>query len=138
VGKEIVSGDRITEAMGEPIGPYAPATIATGKLLFIAGILPWDAEGNVIGDDLGSQYKRVMQNIEAIVLDAGGEMRNIVKFVNYVAMPLKKGDEDYAKLSAVRLEYMPADFPAISTLVSIESLMDGDALVETDAVCVLD
>jgi len=138
MGKEVVDGPRIREAMGEPIGPYAAGTIATGKLLFIAGMIPWDADGNVVGDDLESQYRKVMQNIEATVLDAGGEMRNIVKFVNYVAMPLKKGDEDYAKLSAVRLEFMPADFPGISTLVTIDSLMDADALVETDAICVLD
>ena len=138
MGKEIVTGEHSNATLGQAIGPYANGTIASGRLLFIAGMIPWDKDGNVVGNDLETQYRKVMQNIEAVVLDAGGEMRNIVKFVNYVAMPLKKGDEDYAKLSAVRLEFMPADFPAISTLVSIESLMDGDALVETDAVCALD
>jgi enamine deaminase RidA (YjgF/YER057c/UK114 family) len=140
VGKEIVSGDRINETLGPPIGPYAHGTIGTGsRMLFVAGQLPWDSEGNLVGKgDFEAQYRQVMRNIEAIVLDAGGQMRDICKVVNYVAMPLKDGDEAYAKLSAVRREFIPDDAPAVSTLVSIESLMDADALVETDAIAVLE
>lgn len=139
MGKQIVTGKRIKEQMGEPIGPYAHGVVSTGRLLWIAGQIAWDAEGKLVGKgDFGAQYRQIMRNIEAIVLDAGGEMRNICKVVNYVTIPLVEGSEEYGQLSAVRREFIPADLPAVSTLVEVKSLMDQDALVETDAVAVLD
>lgn len=139
MGKEIVSGERINAQMGKPIGPYAHGVVSTGRLLWIAGQIAWNSEGKLIGKgDFEAQYRQIMRNIEAVVLDAGGEMRDICKVVNYVTIHLVEGSEEYSQLSAVRREFIPGDFPAVSTLVAVKSLMDEDALVETDAVAVLD
>ena len=139
MSKEIVSGERINAQMGKPIGPYAHGVISSGRLLWVAGQVAWDAEGELVGKgDFEAQYRQIMRNIEAVVLDAGGEMRNVCKLVNYVAMPLLDGDAEYEALKRVRQEFIPGDFPSISTLVSITGLMDPDALVETDAVVALD
>jgi enamine deaminase RidA (YjgF/YER057c/UK114 family) len=138
MGKELVSGEHIAKQMGKPIGPYSHGVITSGRMLWIAGQIGWDADGKIVGKgDFEAQYRQVMRNIEAVVLDAGGEMRNVCKVVNYVTFRMMPEDESYAQLSAVRREFIPGDFPAISTLVEVTSLMDDDALVETDAVCVL-
>jgi enamine deaminase RidA (YjgF/YER057c/UK114 family) len=65
-------------------------------------------------------------------------MRNICKVVTYLTFAMMPGDESYAQLTAVRREFIPGDFAAVSTLVEVAALMDEDALVEMDAVCVLD
>ena len=137
--KHLVAGERINAHLGKPIGPYTHGVISSGdRLLWVAGQVAWDQEGNIVGKgDFEAQYRHIMQSIEAVVLDAGGEMRNVCKLVNYVTFTMLRGDEAYKTLASVRGEFIPEDSPAVSTLVEVASLMDSDAIVEVDAVVAL-
>ncbi|MFQ6110634.1 MAG: RidA family protein [Nitrospinota bacterium] len=134
--KEIVASDALHRKIGPPIGPYSHGVKAEGTLLFIAGQVAWDAEGKVVGkDDIGAQYERIMENIKAILEEAGAGMDSIVKITNYVTKRVTKSEE-YSKISEVRRRYIPRDFPA-SALIQVEALMDPDLLVEVEAVAVI-
>jgi enamine deaminase RidA (YjgF/YER057c/UK114 family) len=139
MSKQIVSGERVRRELPAPIGPYSHGVVASGsRIVFVAGQLAWGADGNLVGkDDLGEQYRQVMRNIQAIVEDAGGAMGDICKIVNYVTRGMYKGDLPYAEITEARKEFIAGDFP-VSTLVEVTSLMDPDALVEVDAIAVLD
>ncbi len=139
MAKSIVDGERTARQTSKPIGPYSHGVVASGsKLLFIAGQLSWKTDGELVGKgDLGAQYRQIMGNIKAIVEDAGGTMADICKLVNYVTTGLEKADAPYKALSDVRREFIPSEFP-VSSLVIVTGLMDPDALVEVDAIAVLD
>jgi len=139
MGKVVIDGERIAGQTSKPIGPYSHGVVASGsRLLFIAGQVAWDSDGQIVGKgDLGVQYRHIMENVKAIVEDAGGTMADICKFVNYVTTGLEKEDAPYADLSEVRREFIPEDFP-VSSLVIVSSLMDVDAMVEVDAIAMLD
>jgi enamine deaminase RidA (YjgF/YER057c/UK114 family) len=139
MSKQTVFGERAKRTLAQPIGPYSHGVVASGsRIVFIAGQLAWGPDGDLVGKgDLGAQYRQVMRNIQAIVEDAGGTMADICKIVNYVTRGIFKGELQYGDITEARKEFIPGDFP-VSTLVEVTSLMDADALVEVDAIAVLD
>lgn len=136
--KEIIFGERTRAVVGETFGPYSHAVKAKGStFLFIAGETAL-AHGQVVGkDDIGAQYRQIMENMKAILEDAGGSMNDIVKLVNYVTPQVTPDSEAYAAIRAVRTQYIPKD-PPVSTMVQVAGLMIEDLLVEVDAIAVLD
>ena len=62
-----------------PIGPYNQAIIA-GNTLYVSGQIAIDPESNkMVQDDIESETRQVMKNIEAILREAGMTFDNIVK-----------------------------------------------------------
>src|SRR5690606_10508452 len=65
-------------------GPYSPG-IAVGDWVFVSGQGPLDPQtGQVVGDTIEEQTRRTIQNIQAILEEAGGTPADCVK----VAVPL--------------------------------------------------
>ena len=56
-----------TAAAPKAIGPYSQA-IRAGQLLFVSGQIPLDpATGALVGGDIATQTRRVLQNLAAIL-----------------------------------------------------------------------
>ena len=70
-----------TDKAPAPVGPYNQAIAASGEMLFVAGQVPLDPQsGNIVGDgDITAQTKQVMENIEAILTEAGVSWDDVVK-----------------------------------------------------------
>ena len=70
-----------TDLAPAPVGPYNQAIAASGKMLFIAGQIPLDPQtATIVGEgDISQQTKQVMENIGAILKEAGADWDNIVK-----------------------------------------------------------
>ena len=67
-----------TKAPGA-IGPYSQA-IKVGNLVFTSGQLPIDpASGNFAGNDIRTQTRQSLKNVEAVLTQAGLTMGDIVK-----------------------------------------------------------
>lgn len=68
-----------------PIGPYNQA-ILTGNTLYISGQIPIDPKtGNLVEGDIKAETKQSMENLKAILTEAGMTFENVVKsciFVN--------------------------------------------------------
>lgn len=62
-----------------PIGPYSQAVQAEGKMMFISGQIPFTAAGELVGDDIQTQTKQSIENIKAILEEAGLTLDNVVK-----------------------------------------------------------
>lgn len=63
----------------KPIGAYSQAILA-GNTLFVSGQIPVDPlSGNLVEGGAGSQAKQVMENIGAILKEAGMDYGNVVK-----------------------------------------------------------
>ncbi|MEL7002793.1 MAG: RidA family protein [Bacteroidota bacterium] len=62
-----------------PIGPYSQAVLA-GATLYVSGQIPMNAEtGELVNSDIAAETKKVMQNIESILSEAGYTFKDVVK-----------------------------------------------------------
>jgi enamine deaminase RidA (YjgF/YER057c/UK114 family) len=116
---------------------YSHGIEARGRLLFIAGQTAQDTEGRIapVGDLVG-QFRHALANVGAVVGARGGTLRDLVKVTFYVV-----DKRDYRaktrEIGQVYSEMMEGAWPA-TTLVEVRGLWDDDALVEIDAIAVLE
>jgi reactive intermediate/imine deaminase len=122
------------EALSAPVGPYAHVVTAPpgGRLVFCAGAVAFDAEGEVVGEgDIVAQTRQVMENLSAALEAAGATFADVVKVTNYVT-----DASQWPQVLPVRAEYIPEPFPA-STFVEVSALMFPELLIEIEAVAVV-
>ncbi len=60
------------------IGPYSQA-ILVNNMLFTSGQIPLNLEGNIVGDNITEQTEQVMQNLKAVLEEAGTNFENAIK-----------------------------------------------------------
>src|SRR5690606_12506704 len=63
---------------------YANGVVASGRMLFIAGMIGWDAQGVFHSDDFAVQARQALQNVADVLREAGGKPENIVRMTWYV------------------------------------------------------
>lgn len=89
-----------TEKAPAAIGPYSQA-ISIGDLLFTSGQIPINpATGNVEATDIEGQAKQAIENIGAILKEAGTTYENVVKTTCFLA-----DMDDFAAFNAVYEKY---------------------------------
>lgn len=93
----------------QAIGPYSQGKVA-GGFLFASGQVALDPKGGaVVGSDITSQTEQVMKNVLAIVKEAGGDPKNIVKTTCFL-----HDINDFAKFNEVYAKYIGEYAPARS------------------------
>ena len=89
------------------IGPYSQAIVA-GDFLFASGQIPINpATGNVAEGDIAAQTRQCMDNIAAILAEAGASVEDIVKTTIYL-----KDMNDFAVVNEAYGSYFEKDAPA--------------------------
>lgn len=126
MSKEVIA----TKAAPAAIGPYSQAITANG-FLFTAGQIPLDpATGKLVEGDITAQSERVMQNLAAVLAEAGSSFDQVVKTTCFLT-----NLDDFAAFNAVYAKYFTAQPPARST-VQVARLPAG-AQVEVECVALL-
>ncbi|GAA8887354.1 RidA family protein [Helicobacter pylori] len=111
------------------IGPYSQA-IATNDLVFISGQLGIDAStGDFKGADIHSQTTQSMENIKAILKEAGLGMDSVVK-----TTILLKSLDDFSVVNEIYGSYFKEPYPARATFQVAK--LPKDALVEIEAIAI--
>ncbi len=111
------------------IGPYSQA-IATNDLVFVSGQLGIDAStGEFKGTDIHSQTTQSMENIKAILKEAGLGMDSVVK-----TTILLKSLDDFSVVNEIYGSYFKEPYPARATFQVAK--LPKDALVEIEAIAV--
>jgi enamine deaminase RidA (YjgF/YER057c/UK114 family) len=135
MNKEIITPENVAN----PAAPYANATRvkAVGNLVFVAGMLSCDINGEVTckGDILG-QTKQTVMNLIATLEAAGAMPENVVKTTTYVVSSAMK---DFFETRSFLECLTPFNKPA-DTLVGVASLAGSEQgqLIEMDAIAVTD
>lgn len=102
-----------------------------GDLMFIAGQVALDGEGNVIGDgDMIAQYRQALENMKTVLASEGADFSNVVKITIFTT-----DIDEFRKTGELRSEYFGNNAPA-STLVQIERLARPVFLVEIEAIAI--
>jgi 2-iminobutanoate/2-iminopropanoate deaminase len=95
----------------QPRGPYSQAIVADG-FVFVAGQGPVNPSTNELElGDVGSETRRTLQNIQAILEAAGSSLRDVVRVGVFLA-----DIKDFDAMNAVYREFFPADQPARTTV----------------------
>ncbi|HTN08640.1 Rid family detoxifying hydrolase [Agriterribacter sp.] len=94
-----------------PIGPYSQS-VMTGNLLFVSGQIAINpATGNIDAKDAGAETTQVMQNIAAILSEAGLNFEHVVKTTIFLSdMSL------FTIVNEVYGNYFSGNFPARETV----------------------
>lgn len=93
------------------IGPYSQA-IRLGNLVFTAGQVALDpATGQLVEGDVAAQTERVMQNLQAVLSEAGCGFENVVKTTVFL-----QDMADFAVMNGVYGRFFPQNPPARSTV----------------------
>jgi 2-iminobutanoate/2-iminopropanoate deaminase len=115
------------DGLAPPISHYTDA-VAAGDTLYVSGIVPVDADGNVVGDDVVAQSRQVFANMRLVLAAAGAEPADVVKVTVYLL-----DIDDRPRINPVRQEFFGDARPA-STLVEVSRLAVPGARLEIEAI----
>ncbi|AOY76876.1 RidA family protein [Clostridium formicaceticum] len=112
------------------IGPYSQA-IKTNDLLFVSGQVPMNPNTmEIVEGDIQAQTKQVLENLKAILEEAGLTLNDVVKTTVFI-----KDMEDFSKINEVYADYFKETKPA-RACVEVARL-PKDVGVEIEAIAVV-
>ena len=112
------------------IGPYSQAILANNTL-YCSGQIPLDpASGQIVGDTPAQQTERVLQNLQAILQEAGFSFDHVVRCEVYLA-----DIQDYQEVNQVYQKYFKGQAKPARVALEVAKL-PKDALVEISCIAV--
>lgn len=115
-----------------PHGYTHVITIDGGRTVYIAGQVPLDQHGQLVGaGDFAAQVRQTFENLQAALAAGGAHFSDVVQMTTYVT-DMSQVDT-YRK---IRNEYMSGPLPT-ATLVEVKGLFRKDVMLEVSAVAVV-
>lgn len=117
----------------KPVGYSHAAETRGGRVLFLAGQVAKNRDGQVVGKgDLIAQFRQVCENLKTLVTASGGQLTDVVKLTIYV-LDADEFKRQGKPIGVVYREYFGKHFPAM-TLVGVRDLYDAaeGCLIEID------
>ena len=109
---------------------YANGVATRGTLVFVGGQVGWNAQQAFDSDDFVAQAKRALQNIAAVLAEAGARPEHIVRMTWYVT-DKREYLARLPEIGRVWRETLGRHFPAMA-LVQVVALLEDRAKVEID------
>jgi enamine deaminase RidA (YjgF/YER057c/UK114 family) len=137
----------IPDTMAKPVGPYSHATKVTAKqLIFIAGQVPIDSEGNVVGVDktdklanhqtidVAAQVRQTMMNVKAALEAAGATFNDLVRVDTWVVASIMN---EYRSVG-VKTKHEILGVRVGGATVFVTGLMIPNAMIEIEAIAAIE
>ena len=114
---------------------YANGVVARGRMVFVAGMIGWDAEGRFACDDLAGQARQALANVVAVLKEGGARPEHIVRMTWYVT----DKHEYVAAYPAIGRAFreIVGSYNAAMTAVEVSALIEDRAKVEIEATAVV-
>jgi enamine deaminase RidA (YjgF/YER057c/UK114 family) len=114
---------------------YANGVTARGRMVFVAGMVGWDAEGRFASDDFAVQTRQALQNIVAVLKEAGAQPEHIVRMTWYV-LDKREYIAAWPEVGRAYREVVGA-YNAAMTAVEVRALIEDRARVEIEATALI-
>lgn len=114
---------------------YANGVAASGRMVFVAGMIGWDAQGVFHTDDLAGQVRQALQNVVDVLHEGGAAPQHIVRMTWYVT-----DKRDYlAQARAIGQAFRDVigHFDIAMTAVEVSALIEDRAKVEIEVTAVV-
>jgi 2-iminobutanoate/2-iminopropanoate deaminase len=126
-----VSKLRVTTAHAPAaIGPYSQA-IQIGDLIYTSGQIPLDpATGQMVEGGIQEQTTRVMENLQAVLAEAGSDLKRVVKTTVFL-----KNMADFSAMNEIYARYLAPEGTVAPARSTVEvARLPKDALVEIEVI----
>ena len=129
--RKIMSKVIATSKAPAAVGPYSQAIQASEvtDIIFTSGQLGLIPETGTLPEGVEAQARQSLENLKAIVTEAGFKMSNVVKTTVFLA-----DMNDFAKVNAIYAEYFADGALPARSAVQVGALPKG-GLVEIEAIC---
>lgn len=114
---------------------YANGVTAKGRLVFVAGMIGWDAQGAFHTDDLAGQARQALHNIVDVLEEGGAKPEHIVRMTWYVT-DKREYVSAYPEIGKAFREII-GSFNAAMTAVEVSALIEDRAKVEIEVTAVV-
>lgn len=119
-----------------PAGAYSHIVRAHGEILWLAGQVGMDADGNLAGSDAVAQFEQAIANVGTVLESAGATWDDVVRLLF-----LCVGKENVQPLREARTRKWAEVFPdgkyPAATFVLVNGLATDELLVEVEATAVI-
>ena len=124
----------LPEGWPRPKG-YANGVAASGKQIFVAGMIGWDAHGVFHSDDFAAQSRQALANIVAVLEAGGAKPQHITRMTWYVTSKR----EYLAALPAIGAAFreLIGHYDIAMTAVQVAALIEDRAKVEIEVTAVV-
>ena len=114
---------------------YSNGIAASGRQVFVAGQVGWDAQCRFNSARLADQIRQALRNVCAVLAEAKAGPEHIVRLTWYLTSR-EEYLSDLANIGAAYREIMGKHFPVMS-VVQVVALMEAEAKVEIEATAVI-
>ncbi len=114
---------------------YANGVSASGRMVFVAGMVGWDAHGVFQTDDMAGQVQQALDNVVAVLREGGALPQHIVRMTWYVT-----DKREYLAASAEIGRIFRATIGSFSmamTAVEVSALIEDRAKVEIEVTAIV-
>ena len=114
---------------------YANGVSASGRTIYVAGMIGWDSQGVFHTDDMAGQVRQALQNIVEVLAEGGAKPEHIVRMTWYIT--------DKKEYLAQQMEIGKAyrdligSFSVTMTAVQVAALIEDRAKVEIEVTAVV-
>ena len=112
------------------IGPYSQAVVID-NLVFLSGQIPLNNKGKMVGGTVEQQTQQIFSNIEAILMEGGGTLNDLVKLTVFLTSL-----DDFEVINKTMMSRLKRPYPARSC-VEVSALPKGST-IEVEAIARID
>ena len=114
---------------------YANGVSVSGRQIYVAGMIGWDADGKFHTDDLAGQVRQALQNIVEVLEAGGAKPEHIVRMTWYIT-DKKEYLAQQAEIGKAYRELI-GSFSVAMTAVQVAALIEDRAKVEIEVTAVV-
>jgi enamine deaminase RidA (YjgF/YER057c/UK114 family) len=121
-------------AWARPKG-FSHGISAKGRIVFVSGMVGWDAKGKFMSEDFAGQARQALKNIVEVLAEAHARPEHIARMTWYV-VDKKEYLAASKELGTAYREIIGRHYPAM-TAVEVSALIENKARVEIEVTAVI-
>ncbi len=114
---------------------YSNGVAAAGRSVFVSGMIGWDGQCQFHTDDFAGQTRQALENVVAVLAEAGARPEHIVRMTWYV-VDKKEYLAASKEIGQAYRDIIGRHFPAM-TAVQVSALIEDRARVEIEVTAVI-
>jgi enamine deaminase RidA (YjgF/YER057c/UK114 family) len=108
---------------------------ATGRTIFVSGMIGWDGNARLVAGDIAGQVRQALRNVVAVLAQAGAKPEHIVR-MNWYFVDKQEYLNASKQIGEVYREFMGSHYPAMTAL-QVAALLEEGARIEIEATAVI-
>ena len=114
---------------------YSNGVVASGRTVFVSGMIGWDGQAKFHTDDFAGQVRQALQNVVAVLKEANAKPEHIVRMTWYV-VDKKEYVAAYKEVGEAYRDVIGGHYPCM-TAVQVAGLIEDRAKVEIEVTAIV-